>query len=104
MYEKTLDLGRRSRFHRLVLLPLHLGHHGTASRKHRGRARLQPPRPRDLREAHPRRNWTRQANLRALVEVGFFHNILLGIHSLSTAKNVFALVGYSPFDTVGKSS
>jgi len=34
----------------------------------------------------------------------FFHNILLGIHSLSTAKNVFALVGYSPFDTVGKSS
>jgi len=33
-----------------------------------------------------------------------FHNILLGIHSLSTAKNVFALVGYSPFDTVGKSS
>jgi len=43
----------------LVLLPLHLGHHGTASRKHRGRARLQLPRPRHLREAHLRRNWTR---------------------------------------------
>ena len=33
-----------------------------------------------------------------------FHNILAGIHSLSTGMSTFALVGDSHFDTVGKSS
>jgi len=33
-----------------------------------------------------------------------FHNILAGMHSLSTGKSTFALVGDSHFDTVGKSS
>src|SRR2546426_584934 len=33
-----------------------------------------------------------------------FHNILAGIHSLSTGKSTFALVGDAHFDIVGKSS
>src|SRR2546429_9817568 len=33
-----------------------------------------------------------------------FHNILAGIHSLSTGKSTFALVGDFHFDIVGKSS
>jgi hypothetical protein len=33
-----------------------------------------------------------------------FHKILAGMHSLSTGKSTFALVGDSHFDTVGNSS
>jgi len=32
-----------------------------------------------------------------------FHNILAGMHSLSTGKSTFALVGDAHFDIVGKS-
>jgi hypothetical protein len=49
-------LGRRGRLHRLVLLPLHLGHDRSASGEHRGRARLQPRCAIGLRDARLRRH------------------------------------------------
>ena len=73
---------------------------------------LEAPWPRSPSTASPKRP-SRSTSAPKLDTIGkfesaggsrLFHNILLGIHSLSTAKNVFALVGYSPFDTVGKSS
>jgi len=38
------------------------------------------------------------------LETDFFHNILLGIHSLCTVRDVFALAGNSQSATVSKSS
>lgn len=49
----------------------------------------------------------REASLLAqIIEQMFcvFHNIMAGIHSLSTERNAFALVGYSHRDTVDKTS
>src|SRR2546430_14514732 len=101
MYEYPFALGRRSRFPRGVLLPLH----PWASRHRISKA----PWPRSPSTASPNRP-SRSTSAPKLDTIGkfesaggsrLFHNILLGIHSLSTAKNVFALVGYSPFDTVG---
>src|SRR5205814_9836406 len=67
MYEQTIDLDRRRRLHRLVLLQLPLGHDRSPSRKHSGRAGIQPPSPGDLRKTQVCRQHVHEVSMLGLV-------------------------------------